>query len=248
MEYMDRQHRQYQAEGGIRNDQIQNRSHSQSSQSQNRADQYPPPTPLWESWNFRTAHRSSSVRQLDPGDVRSRSTLTTRSDPQYHLILPAPSQPQRQYVSLEKQRSRCEPVMKANKCQGANAGQDSMHAISPRHTTSTASPAHLQPVPGIRPPLPKGLIRHGSKDDLGRALQELTDEASRAMAEGKVMKKVNRLRLGDRHALISYQIHEFARVVQLFSAHYGMASKMDTIKYLILFGISTTSWSSCPVP
>jgi hypothetical protein len=356
-EYMDRQQRQYQAEGGVRNDQIQNRSQFQSSHPQNRADQYPPPTPPWEHLNSRGAHRSSSIRQLDPGDVRSRSikyplasqnsndspasttpgaryqshrttehyglytprepdvgedrgddhtgngrgyglrparwtesvppyhpeemnprrheyhgqpaniansqhggmhhvtaedehgVLATRSDRRYQPILPAPSQPQRQYVSLEEQKLRPGPVMMRNRRQGPDAGQDSMRTFSPGHATSAASPAHFQPVPGIRPPLPKGLIRRRSKDDLGRALQELTNEANRAMAEGKIMKKVSCLHLGDSmRFLISYQIHEFARVVQLFSAHYGMASKMYAIKYLIMLEISTISRSSRPSP
>jgi hypothetical protein len=294
-EYMDRQQqRQYQAEGGVRNDQIQNRSHSQSSYSQNRADQYPPPAPPWEHLNFTASNRSSSVRQLDPGDVRSRATkyplssqnsndspasttryqshrtteysgpythrepdvgedrgddngreyglrparwtesappyhpaemnpqrhtyhgqpaniansqhggmrhvtaedehgiLATRTDRRYQPILPAPSQPQRQYVSLEEQKLRPGPVMMRNRRQVPDAGQDSMRTSSSGHAPSTTNPPHFQPVPGIRPPLPQGLIRRRSNDDLGRALQELTNEANRAMAEGKIWKKVGR--------------------------------------------------------
>jgi hypothetical protein len=289
-EYMDRQQRQYQAEGGVRNDQIQKRSHSQSSHSHSRADQYPPPASPWE-------HRSSSVRQLDPGDARSRSTkylldspastipyqshrttepsrlytprepdigedrggdhhgnergyglypaqwtesaapyqpeemnsrrhgyrgqpaniantqhsgmhhvtaedehgtLASRSDRRYRPILPAPSQPQRQYVSLEEPKVPPGPIMIRNRRQGPDAGPDSTHPFPPGHAASTASPAHFPPVHSSRPPLSKGLICRRSKDDLGRALQELTNEANHAIAEGKTMKKASRLHLGDK--------------------------------------------------
>jgi hypothetical protein len=287
-EYMDRQQRHYQAEGGVADDQIRNRSQSQASQSQSRAGQHPPPTPPWEHQSFQAAHRPSSVRELDPGDVRSRSAkypstsqdaptsitpgalhrsgsyisggtdnredrrdqhtsgeqgfglrparwsessipyrleerdsrrheyhgqsanttpgrhnvmhhdmqaedehgvLATRSDRRYQPILPAPSQPQRQYAAMEEPKSRPGPgpVMMRNKRQGPD---ELMHPFPPRQAGPSVGSVPFPPGPGVRPPLPKGLIRRRTKDDLGRALQELTNEANHAMAEGKAMKKV----------------------------------------------------------
>ena len=62
--------------------------------------------------------------------------------------------------------------------------------FAPKHVAQTGHSATFMPNYGPKPPLPNGLIRHKSKEDLGRVLHELTNEANRAVAEGKAMKKV----------------------------------------------------------
>ena len=120
--------------------------------------------------------------------------LATRPDRRYPPILPAPPPPQRPYIGIEGPKSRPRHIVIRSRQQGPGTtlpmSQQPMQGFPPKHPPPMASPAHFVSYPPVRPSLPKGVLRHRSKEDLGRALQELTNEANRAIADNKASKKV----------------------------------------------------------
>lgn len=328
-EYMHRQHVE-----SLRDEHAHGHAHARedhqyqprSSETMGDDKNYPPPTPPWDSQGYPASYKVSSVRALDPGDVRARPTLYSRgsnespvsvvpsvayrshrsrgehssyasasresrtrddrmdtssstttsqafslrparwaesdtfrapdkgesrtsqgsdqsrqggvisrglapddeehgilatrpADRRYPPILPAPPQSQRHYVgSADETRMRHAGSMTANtnttstpsikpsrygSDAAPGAGWDDARTFAPKQTGPPSHSVSFTPGHGSKPPLPSGLIRHKSKEDLERVLRELSNEATRAIAEGRAMKK----------------IHEFSRTVQQFAAY-----------------------------